>query len=196
MTEIPAGPDPKRGAPGWLKGLLAGMGGLALVAVLLFAGLVWLLRSSMSRGESGLAPKGQDVTAVAFLDAAGTRHTLAEFKGKVVIVDVWATWCPPCRKSLPNLARLAAAAGQDYAVVPLSVDDEGLQAVQPFLQQHADLAALPALVPDGNHGLAPLGQVQAIPSTFLLDREGKVLDAWSGLQEARLERGLKAALGR
>lgn len=203
MTEHPEGPNTKAdgpdtpaGLPGWLKGLLAGMGGLALVAVLLFGGLVWLLRSSMSKGESGLAPKGQDVTAVAFRDAAGARHTLAEFKGKVVVVDIWATWCPPCRKSLPGLAKLAAAAGNDYAVVPLSVDDEGFQAVQPFLQQHADLAALPALVPDGAQGLAPLGQVQAIPSTFLLDRDGKVLDAWSGLQEARLQRGLKAALGR
>ena len=196
MTEMPESPNPQPGAPGWLKGLLAGMGGLVLVAALLFGGLVWLLRSSMSRGESGLAPKGQDVTAVAFRDAAGARHTLAEFKGKVVVVDIWATWCPPCRKSLPGLAKLAAAAGNDYAVVPLSVDDEGLQAVQPFLQQHADLAALPALVPDGALGLAPLGQVQAIPSTFILDRDGKVFDAWSGVQEARLQRGLKAALGR
>ena len=196
MTEHPEAPNPQAVAPGWLKGLLAGMGGLVLVAVLLFAGLVWLLRSSVSRGESGLAAKGQDVSAVAFLDAAGTRHTLAEFKGKVVVVDVWATWCPPCRKSLPGLAKLAAAAGNDYAVLPLSVDDTGMQAVQPFLQQHADLAPLPALVPDGAQGLAPLGQVQAIPSTFLVDRDGKVLDAWSGLQEARLERGLKAATGR
>ncbi len=185
-----------KGLPSWVKTLLAGMGGVAILAVLLFGALVWLLRSSVSRGESGLAGKGQDVSAVAYLDAGGTRHTLAEERGKVVVVDVWATWCPPCRKSLPTLAHLASVAGNDYTVLPISVDDDGFKAVTPFLQQHGEWATLPGLVPDGANGIAPLGQVQAIPTTFILDREGKVLDAWSGVQEERLANGLKRALGR
>ena len=185
-----------KGLPSWVKALLAGMGGLVLMALLLFGGLVWLLRSSVSKGESGLAAKGQDVSAVAYVDAAGAKHTVAEEKGRVVVLDVWATWCPPCRKSLPGLAKLAAAGGKDYTVLPISVDDDGFKAVGPFLQQHAELAALPGLVPDGAKGLAPLGAVQAIPTTFILDREGKVLDAWSGLDEDRLDAGLKRALGR
>lgn len=182
--------------PAWAKTLLFGMGGVALAAVLLFGGLFWLLRSSLSQGESGLARKGQDVSAVAYVDASGAKHTLAEEKGKVVVVDVWATWCPPCRKSLPGLAKLAAAGGDDYTVIPISVDDDGFKAVSPFLQAHPDLAALPGLVPDGARGLAPLGAVGAIPTTFLLDREGKVIDAWSGVQEERLAAGLRRALGR
>ena len=194
---MPEGMENKGGGlPGWVKALLAGMGGLVLVAILLFGGLVWLLRSSLSRGESGLAPKGQDVSAVAYLDAAGARHTLAEEKGRVVIVDLWATWCPPCLKSLPGLAKLAAAGGQDYAVIPISVDNDGFSAVGPFLQKRPDLAALPGLVPDGVKGLTPLGTAEAIPTTFLVGRDGKVLDAWSGLDEARLEGGLKRALER
>ena len=188
--------DETRGLPGWVKAALAGMGGIVILAVLLFGGLVWLMRSSVSRGESGLAARGRDVSAVAFVDASGTRHTLAEEKGKVVVVDVWATWCPPCLKSLPGLAKLAAAGGNDYTVIPISVDDDGFKAVTPFLQSHPDFAALPGLVPDGAKGLAPLGAVSAIPTTFLLDREGKVLDAWSGVQEERLASGLKRALVR
>lgn len=180
----------------WLKKILLGMGGVVLAAVLLFGGLLWLMRSSLSTGESGLAPKGQDVSAVAYVDASGAKHTLAEEKGKVVVVDVWATWCPPCRKSLPGLAKLAAAGGQDYTVIPISVDDDGFKAVTPFLQAHPELAALPGLVPDGARGMSPLGTVRGIPTTFLLDREGKVLDAWSGVQEERLAEGLKKALGR
>ena len=185
-----------KGLPSWLKTVLAGMGGLVLLALLLFGGLVWLMRSSLSKGQAGLAPRGQDVSAVAYLDAAGGRHTLAEEKGRIVVLDVWATWCPPCRKSLPELAKLAAAGGKDYSVVPVSVDDDGFKAVDPFLQQHAELAALPGLIPDGAQGLAPLGAVPAIPTTFLVDRDGKVLDAWAGLDEARLEAGLRQALGR
>ncbi|HZU53848.1 MAG TPA: TlpA disulfide reductase family protein, partial [Holophagaceae bacterium] len=127
--------------PAWAKTLLFGMGGVALAAVLLFGGLFWLLRSSLSQGESGLARKGQDVSAVAYLDASGAKHTLTEEKGKVVVVDVWATWCPPCRKSMPGLAKLAAAGGEDYTVIPISVDDDGFKAVAPFLQAHPDLAA-------------------------------------------------------
>lgn len=194
MPEV--APERSQGLPGWLKAVAAGMGGLVILALLLFGGLVWLMRSSLSRGESGLARKGQDVSAVAYLDVSGTRHTLAEAKGKVVVVDVWATWCPPCRKSLPGLAKLASAGGNAYIVIPISVDDDGFKAVTPFLQSHPDLAALPALVPDGVGGLAPLGAVSAIPTTFLLDRGGKVVDAWSGVQEARLEAGLKNALAR
>lgn len=187
--------DAKRsGLPAWVKVLLAGMGGVVLLAVILFGGLVWLLRSSLS-GERGLAKKGADVSAVAYMDAAGVRHTLAEQKGKVVVLDLWATWCPPCQKSLPGLAKLAAAGGQDYVVVPVSVEDAGFQAVQPFLQRRPDLAALPALV-SVEGGNAPLGAVSAIPTTFLVDRDGKVLDAWSGVQEERLAAGLKQALAR
>ena len=182
--------------PPWLKALLYGMGGVVLAALLLFGGLIWLMRSSLSRGESGLARKGQDVSAVAYLDVAGARHTLGEEKGKVVVLDVWATWCPPCRKSLPNLAKLAVAGGNDYTVIPVSVDDDGFKAITPFLQSQPGLGALPGLVPDGPRGLAPLGAVSAIPTTFLLDREGRVLDAWSGVQEERLASGLKRALGR
>lgn len=184
----------RSGLPGWAKALLAGMGGVVLLAILLFGGLVWLLRSSLS-GEHGLAKKGADVSAVAYLDASGARHTLAEQKGKIVVLDLWATWCPPCQKSLPGLAKLAAAGGQDYVVVPISLDDTGFQAVQPFLQRRPDLAALPALVATEG-GNAPLGTVSAIPTTFLVGRDGKVLDAWTGVQEERLDAGLKQALGR
>lgn len=179
----------------WVRGAIVGMGSVIILAALLFGGLFWLMKSSLVRGEMGLAKKGQDVSAVAYLDAAGTRHTLAEEKGKVVVVDVWATWCPPCLKSLPNLAKLAAAGGNTYTVLPLSVDDEGFQAVTPFLQRHPELAALSALVPDGTKGIAPLGTLQGIPSTFLIDRQGKVVDAWSGVQEERLNNGLKQVLG-
>ena len=185
-----------KGWPSWMKTLLAGMGGLVLAALLLFGGLVWLMRSSLSKGSAGLAAKGQDVSAVAYLDATGARHTLAEEKGRIVVVDVWATWCPPCLKSLPGLARLATAESKDCTVIPLAVDDDGFKSVAPFLQRHSELAPLPGLVPDGVQGLAPLGIVPAIPTTFIVGRDGKVLDAWPGVDEARLEAGLKQALGR
>src|SRR5205807_9240729 len=58
-----------------------------------------------------------------FTDAAGKPHTLAEFRGRAVIVNLWATWCGPCVAEMPTLAKLAASsAGQPLAVVPISLD--------------------------------------------------------------------------
>ena len=78
-------------------------------------------------GASGGASTGTDVSQVAFRDVAGNHRTLAEFKGKVVLVDVWATWCPPCRKSLPEVADMQRSGGESYVVLPISVDRGGCE---------------------------------------------------------------------
>ena len=60
--------------------------------------------------------------AVPFADGAGKLHTLAEFKGRVLIVNFWANWCPPCKAEIPSLAKLATSeAGKPLAIVPISV---------------------------------------------------------------------------
>src|SRR5262249_31716820 len=59
----------------------------------------------------------------AFTDAAGKTHTLAEFKGKAVVLNLWATWCGPCVEEMPTLAQLSAAyAGKPVVVIPVSLD--------------------------------------------------------------------------
>src|SRR5579871_6104711 len=66
---------------------------------------------------------------VPFTDAAGKTHTLAEFKGKAVVENLWATWCAPCVQEMPTLAKLAqASAGQPVVVLPISVDADGERA--------------------------------------------------------------------
>lgn len=155
---------------------------------LLLAGFVAL------RGLRGGGPAaGTDVSQVAFRDAAGNRRTLADFKGKVVLVDVWATWCPPCRKSLPEVAELQKAAGESYVVLPISVDQEGWGAVTPFLIQNPQLG-LTAYVPDGASGLEPFGEIRGIPTTFIIDREGRVAKTWAGYGEGMAKRALEEAL--
>src|SRR5437868_3375330 len=63
---------------------------------------------------------------LSFADESGQSHTLAEFKGKVVLLNIWATWCAPCRKEMPTLDRLQAAlGGPDFAAIALSIDRKG-----------------------------------------------------------------------
>lgn len=145
-------------------------------------------------GGDVVAPnRREDASAVAWMDADGARHSLAELRGKVVLVDVWATWCPPCRRSLPEVAELQRKGGGDYMVLALSVDKNGWKDVQPYLAEHPELG-LQAGVPDGSAGLRPFGSVRAIPTTFVIDRQGRIRTRWSGFIGGQAGRALKEAL--
>jgi thiol-disulfide isomerase/thioredoxin len=171
------------------------MAAVALIGGGLLLGGVALVRSVFggAGGGSEGASRGTDVSRVAFLDAEGHRQTLADFKGRVVLVDVWATWCPPCRKSLPEVAELQKAGGDRYAVLPISVDRGGWGDVKPFLAQNPQLG-LAAFVPDGGKALDAFGQIQGIPTTLIIDRQGKLVQRWSGYGEGRARRALEEAL--
>jgi thiol-disulfide isomerase/thioredoxin len=85
---------------------------------------------------------GQPAPAYAFLDAKGKKVTAADFKGKVVVMNLWATWCAPCKIEMPTLARLAQAyAGKPVAVVAVSIDKPEAKAeAEAFIAKNAPLA--------------------------------------------------------
>jgi thiol-disulfide isomerase/thioredoxin len=168
-----------------------------IVAAVLVGGGLLMGATAMARGMFGGgsegASSGTDVSRVAFRDAEGTRHTVAELRGKVVLVDVWATWCPPCRKSLPEVAELQKAGGERYVVLPISVDRGGWGDVRPFLDQNPQLG-LKAYLPDGAKALDAFGEIRGIPTTIVIDREGKLVKRWSGYGEGMAKRALDEAL--
>ena len=109
-----------------------------------------------------------------FTDAAGKTHTLAEFKGKVVVLNLWATWCGPCVAEMPTLAKLSAAsAGQPVVVVPVSLD-----AVDDRANAEAFIAKRPPLTfyAEPKYALAYAFKppVQGLPTTLLIDPSGQV----------------------
>jgi thiol-disulfide isomerase/thioredoxin len=165
---------------------------VGLMAVgLLLVGFV-LVRGVFGGGSAGTSP-GTDVSQVAFLEVNGSRHTVGEYRGKVLVVDVWATWCPPCRKSLPEVAELQRGEGEAYLVLPISVDRGGWQDVNSFLQQNPQLG-LKAFIPAGDKGLEPFGEIPGIPTTIIIDRQGKVLKRWAGYGEGMAKAALAEAL--
>ncbi len=106
-----------------------------------------------------------------FTDASGAPTSLAAFRGRAVVLNVWATWCLPCREEMPALDRLQAAlGGPDFEVVTISIDEGGLAAVQPFFRQRQVQHLQPYL--DGFHEAAALVST-GIPLTLLIDRDGR-----------------------
>ncbi len=109
-----------------------------------------------------------------FVDGTGARRSLADFRGRVILLNVWATWCVPCREEMPALDRLQAAlGGPDFEVVPLSIDRGGVFVIKGFYEE-LDLRALQIYVDQAGEALTKLGAV-GIPLTLLVDREGREL---------------------
>jgi len=108
----------------------------------------------------------------AFADAAGKAHTLADFRGKITIVNVWAIWCGPCKEEIPSLARLQAAyAGKGLAVVAISVgkgDDE--PAGRRFIDRNPPLMFYSEPTYKLAYAFKPT--IEGMPATIIYDRKG------------------------
>jgi thiol-disulfide isomerase/thioredoxin len=109
-----------------------------------------------------------------FVDAAGKSHTLAEFKGKAVVVNLWATWCGPCVQEMPTLAKLAQdTAGQPVVILPISLDREEDRAnAEAFIAKRPPLPFYNEPKFAIAYAFKPL--VQGLPTTVLIDAAGNV----------------------
>ena len=117
-------------------------------------------------------PVPKDIAAFTFADGTGAPLDLSHWKGKVVLLNLWATWCAPCRKEMPELAQLQKLLGSaDFEVVAISEDLKGAQASAVFLKDSG--AENLALYVDPK--MAALNALQSIglPTTLLIGRDGK-----------------------
>ena len=109
-----------------------------------------------------------------FADAEGKPVTLDRYKGKVLLVNFWATWCAPCIHEMPTLDRLQAAlGGPGFAVLTVSLDRKGMAAVGPFWEEQG-YKHLPILLDSRWKTARRLG-VSGLPATFLLDRRHRII---------------------
>lgn len=115
------------------------------------------------------APKA--VSAQPFYDTEGGEHALADYQGKVVLLNFWATWCAPCRAEMPALEALSSdLEGDDFAVVPIATGRNPVPAVRRFFEE-IGVDSLPILL-DPKSKLAREMGVFALPVTVILDQEG------------------------
>lgn len=133
--------------------------------------------------------KGEAAPDIPFAGPDGKKLTLADFRGKPVLLNLWATWCVPCVVEMPTLEKLAAARGDALHVVALSQDFEGRAKVDPYFAKAGFTALKPYL--DTEAGFS-LGLGLNLPTTILFDSQGREVWRvagemdWSGTEAATL----------
>jgi len=138
--------------------------GLLLLAVLALAGCS---KREAPVVEGALAP---DFT---LKDLSGREVKLSSLKGKVVMVNFWATWCPPCRQEIPSVMRLnQLMQGKPFQLLAVSIDEGGADAVSSFFRQSG--TSLPALL-DSDGALSRRYGTTGVPETFIIDTKGVIL---------------------
>lgn len=157
------------------------------------AGIIWTFVPRVR--VSGIKPVAERVRkmpdfSLPTLD--GRKWTLSEHRGEVVLVNFWATWCPPCRAEMPGLARVSRKLSPErFEIAGIAMDDDGAAAVKPFAERRS--IPYPVLVPPA---VFPLGNgIEALPTSFLIDREGRVAKVYVGeISEDELLADAKALL--
>jgi len=126
-------------------------------------------------------------------DAEGKAVRLADFRGKVLVLDFWATWCGPCEMETPWFVDMQRKdKDRGFAVLGVSMDDDGWASVKPFVSR----LGVNYRIVMGNDATAQLyGGVDALPTTFLIDREGRIAAVHIGLADRRdIEDGVEELL--
>ena len=134
------------------------------------------------RDNFSLLAEPTPAPGAAFQRLDGGETTLADYRGRVVLLNFWATWCAPCRREMPSLDRLAGAlAGEPFVVLAVSEDRGGPEKVRAFVEELGLERMEIARDPKG--GLASALGVTGLPATFLVDARGRVVGSLEGPAE-------------
>jgi len=143
------------------------------------------------RAAFGWGHGGPDAPAVTFDLLQGGPQPLKDLRGQVVLVNFWATWCPPCRAEMPGFERIYEARHRDgFTVVGVSMDESTRLQIASFLADHHVTYPVATYTPDL---VAAFGGVNTFPTSFLIDRRGRVRYTVRGIFA---EPALRAAIDR
>jgi len=114
-------------------------------------------------------------------DLQGRDFTFSSTAGKVVILDFWATWCPPCRMEIPHFQELYMRyKAQGLEIIGVALDQGGVRDVKPFAEEYG--VTYPVVIGD-QRVAASYGGIRAIPTTFIIDREGRIAQTAVGYRD-------------
>ena len=165
-----------------------------MLCVALGGALLWTACSNVGEAVFGAEPVKAAVkpekdrkTAPEFTlkDANGQTVHLADYKGKVVLLDFWATWCGPCKVEIPWFIEFEQQfKDRGFAVLGVSMDEDGWEVVKPYIQDRK----INYRVVLGNEEVSQIyGGLDSLPTTLLLDRQGKIASIHIGLSRGKEE---------
>jgi peroxiredoxin len=152
----------------------------SFVAVTMVVLCSFLMLAGCSKKEGGQkAPQiggsaeGKAASDFTLKDLQGKDIRLADLAGKVVLLNFWATWCPPCREEIPSMVKLnAVMAGKPFQMLCVAIDDGGKADVDAFLARQK--VTLPALL-DPTSEVAKQYGITGVPESFVIDKTGKIV---------------------
>lgn len=161
---------------------------------LLFA----IVTASVAADEPGfravLQPEGKRKPApeINLEDSSGKTATIAQYRGQVVVLDFWATWCHGCKQEIPWFSEFHQKYGsQGLAIIGVSLDDDGWKVVKPFIET----TKVPYRIVLGNDATASLYGISGMPDTFLIDRQGRLAATYTGMVDRdNIEKNIQAML--
>jgi peroxiredoxin len=161
-------------------------------AVILIIALTFGLFESFKSKPKKIECLGEDMGIPRFtlLNLKGEKVNSSSFQGKVILLNFWATWCPPCRQEIPDLNELYNRYKKDgLEVIGIALDRGGPEEVQKFVEKfrvdYINLIADEAVV-EAFSNIPGIGMIQGIPITFIIDRKGQICRRFVGLTEKRV----------
>lgn len=162
------------------KGMFVTAGVIALLAVMVWADHKFPAKGIPAASAGSTSPGLAEAPAVAMKDLSGNDVTLQQYKGKVVLVNFWATWCEPCKSEIPMLIDLQQKySSRGFSVLGLSMDEDGIKAVQPFLDKErfdvgGQKEAINYPIVFASDSIAEkFGGIVGLPTSLLFSRDGK-----------------------
>jgi peroxiredoxin len=152
----------------------------SIILILLFIigiGIMVLLQTDKSSFDLAGKPrfkKGVRAPNFTLPDLNGKMINLADYKGQVVLLNIWATWCAPCVVEMPSMEKLhQELKDEKFVILAVSIDESGATAVLPFMKKHK--LSFPALI-DSAGTINNLYQTTGVPESFIIDKEGRIVE--------------------
>jgi len=140
-------------------------------SICLFLALLLIVITGCRR-DAPVAREGESAPDFTLTGLSGEKVRLSDFRGKVILLNFWASWCPPCREEIPALVSLEKAmAGKDFRMLAVAIDKGGRDAIVEFFRRQG--VTLPVLL-DSDGSVGKTYGITGVPETFVIDKKGTI----------------------
>jgi len=150
---------------------------MLIFLIIIGIGILVLLQTKDSSFNLSGRPrlgKGESAPNFTLPDLDAKMVSMADYKGKVILLNIWATWCPPCVEEMPSMEKLhQELKDEDFEILAVSIDTSGAKTVLPFMKKHK--LSFPALT-DTKGAITSLYQTTGVPESFIIDKDGIIVE--------------------